>query len=163
MLRFPKLHEKIVDVVTALLRKRLPITNKMVENLVHIELAYINTKHPDFYEANLIQKALTNGDFEKNLEKSPSQNTTTLKNAMNNLNINSTATSNQSSKQNPNFGSTSNLAVTQSLESVQNGLNFYQDSVILSKLKKYNVKNKNFSKAKCSYCKKTFASRTERL
>lgn len=107
----------------------------MVENLVHIELAYINTKHPDFYEANLIQKALTNGDFEKNLEKSPSQNTantTTLKNAMNNLNINSAANNNISSKQNFNFGSTSNLAVSQSIESVQNGMNFYQDSVIFS-------------------------------
>ena len=30
MLRFPKLHERIVDVVTALLRRRLPITNQMV-------------------------------------------------------------------------------------------------------------------------------------
>lgn len=49
MLRFPKLYEKIVDVVTQLLRRRLPTTNTMVENLVAIELAYINTKHPDFY------------------------------------------------------------------------------------------------------------------
>lgn len=48
MLRFPKLYEKIVDVVTQLLRRRLPTTNSMVENLVSIELAYINTKHPDF-------------------------------------------------------------------------------------------------------------------
>ena len=30
MLRFPKLHEKIVDVVTNLLRRRLPPTNTMV-------------------------------------------------------------------------------------------------------------------------------------
>ena len=30
MLRFPKLHEKIVDVVTSLLRQRLPPTNVMV-------------------------------------------------------------------------------------------------------------------------------------
>ena len=62
-MRFPKLHEKIVDVVTALLRKRLPITNQMVENLVQIELAYINTKHPDFHEASLIQRALNSGDL----------------------------------------------------------------------------------------------------
>jgi dynamin 1-like protein len=58
--------------VTALLRKRLPITNQMVEHLVQIELAYINTKHPDFHEASLIQKALTNGEFEKNLESKQS-------------------------------------------------------------------------------------------
>ena len=58
-----------------MLRKRLPITNQMVENLVQIELAYINTKHPDFHEASLIQKALSNGEFEKNFpDKSHSLN-----------------------------------------------------------------------------------------
>ena len=36
MLRFPKLHERTVDVVTSLLRRRLPPTNTMVENLVSI-------------------------------------------------------------------------------------------------------------------------------
>ncbi|MBL1941006.1 hypothetical protein ELI64_30395, partial [Klebsiella pneumoniae] len=41
----------IVEVVTCLLRKRLPVTNEMVHNLVAIELAYINTKHPDFADA----------------------------------------------------------------------------------------------------------------
>lgn len=61
MLRFPKLHEKIVDVVTQLLRRRLPTTNVMVENLVAIELAYINTKHPDFHkEAALVPSMLKN-------------------------------------------------------------------------------------------------------
>lgn len=30
LLRFPKLHDSIVEVVTSLLRKRLPITNGMV-------------------------------------------------------------------------------------------------------------------------------------
>ncbi|XP_022107274.1 dynamin-1-like protein [Acanthaster planci] len=54
MLRFPKLHDHVVDVVTALLRRRLPTTNAMVENLVGIELAYINTKHPDFADASLV-------------------------------------------------------------------------------------------------------------
>ncbi|XP_054631363.1 dynamin-1-like protein isoform X3 [Dunckerocampus dactyliophorus] len=51
LLRFPKLHDAIVEVVTSLLRKRLPVTNEMVHNLVAIELAYINTKHPDFADA----------------------------------------------------------------------------------------------------------------
>ncbi len=67
LLRFPKLHEKIVDVVTVLLRKRLPVTNSMVENLVQIELAYINTKHPDFHEATQIQKSLLSGDLDKTI------------------------------------------------------------------------------------------------
>lgn len=51
MLRFPRLYERIMDVVTALLKHRLPPTNAMVENLVGIELSYINTKHPDFHDA----------------------------------------------------------------------------------------------------------------
>ncbi|XP_033116387.1 dynamin-1-like protein [Anneissia japonica] len=54
MLRFPKLHDRIVEVVTTLLRQRLPTTNAMVENLVGIELAYINTKHPDFTDAAVV-------------------------------------------------------------------------------------------------------------
>ncbi|XP_015176878.1 PREDICTED: dynamin-1-like protein isoform X2 [Polistes dominula] len=63
MLRFPKLHERIVDVVTHLLRRRLPTTNQMVENLVAIELAYINTKHPDFHkDAAFVSSLLKNTD-----------------------------------------------------------------------------------------------------
>ncbi|XP_031846880.1 dynamin related protein 1 isoform X2 [Nomia melanderi] len=68
MLRFPKLHERIVDVVTLLLRRRLPPTNQMVENLVAIELAYINTKHPDFHKDAVLASSLlqnTDGDHLK--------------------------------------------------------------------------------------------------
>ena len=36
MLRFPKVHEKIVDVVTQLLRRRLPPTNSMVSEQSYI-------------------------------------------------------------------------------------------------------------------------------
>jgi len=65
MLRFPKLHEKIIDVVTNLLRSRLPPTNAMVENIVAIEQAYINTKHPDFYkDAACIGSMLKSPDLE---------------------------------------------------------------------------------------------------
>ncbi|VVC45306.1 Dynamin GTPase effector,Dynamin-type guanine nucleotide-binding (G) domain,Dynamin, GTPase domain,P- [Cinara cedri] len=46
--RFPKLREMILDVVTKMLRNCLSTTNKMIENMVAIETAYINTKHPDF-------------------------------------------------------------------------------------------------------------------
>ncbi len=70
-IRFPRLHEKIVDVVTQLLRRRLPETNHMVENLVGIELAYINTKHPDFHEAGIIYKALTGGDYTNQIQNKP--------------------------------------------------------------------------------------------
>ncbi|XP_017099465.1 dynamin-1-like protein isoform X1 [Drosophila bipectinata] len=62
MMRFPKLHEKIVDVVTQLLRRRLPATNVMVENIVAIELAYINTKHPDFHKDAALVPSLLKTD-----------------------------------------------------------------------------------------------------
>lgn len=62
MLRFPRLHEKIIDVVTNLLRSRLPPTNTMVENLVAIELSYINTKHPDFHQDAMLAGALMSED-----------------------------------------------------------------------------------------------------
>lgn len=62
LLRFPKLHECIMDVVTHLLRRRLPPTNSMVENLVAIELSYINTKHPDFHDAALVANLVKNAE-----------------------------------------------------------------------------------------------------
>ncbi|XP_025190906.1 dynamin-1-like protein [Melanaphis sacchari] len=69
MIRFPKLHESIVDVVTQLLRRRLPTTNAMVENLVAIELAYINTKHPDFHRdaelVSLMMKSAEEDEFSR--------------------------------------------------------------------------------------------------
>lgn len=112
LLRFPKLHEKIVDVVTALLRKRLPITNQMVENLVQIELAYINTKHPDFHEANLFQRAY--GDFDRTMDKlsnslssiSPSLSMAAISAGQNNSqnnnnNNNNTSASGAAAKTNP--------------------------------------------------------------
>ncbi len=59
MYRFPNLHERIVDVVTSLLRRRLQPTNEMVTNLVQIELAYVNTRHPDFTDELMIHRQQT--------------------------------------------------------------------------------------------------------
>ncbi|VDM57718.1 unnamed protein product [Angiostrongylus costaricensis] len=53
MQRFPRLYDKINEVVSGVLKSRLRPTNEMVSNQVAIELAYINTKHPEFVgEAN---------------------------------------------------------------------------------------------------------------
>lgn len=38
LLRFPKLHDAIVEVVTSLLRKRLPVTNEMVKTSSELTL-----------------------------------------------------------------------------------------------------------------------------
>jgi dynamin 1-like protein len=46
--RYPVLRDRILEVTAALLRKSLIPTQMMISNLVKIELAYINTSHPDF-------------------------------------------------------------------------------------------------------------------
>ena len=45
MLRFPKVHERIVDVITSLLRRRLPITNTMVNCAYLSYCKFSNFKH----------------------------------------------------------------------------------------------------------------------
>jgi len=46
--RFPNLRDRLVEVVSGLLKRSVNPTQLMVSNLVKIELAYINTSHPDF-------------------------------------------------------------------------------------------------------------------
>jgi dynamin 1-like protein len=46
--RFPELRDRVVDVVHSMLRKCVGPTQSMISNLINIELAYINTSHPDF-------------------------------------------------------------------------------------------------------------------
>ncbi|KAI7849538.1 dynamin-A [Circinella umbellata] len=48
LLRFPKLHSKLIDVVSDLLHERLSPTSTYVKSLIDLECAYINTNHPDF-------------------------------------------------------------------------------------------------------------------
>lgn len=50
-MRYPRLHTKLVEVVSELLRERLSPTSNYVESLIAIERAYINTNHPDFLGA----------------------------------------------------------------------------------------------------------------
>ncbi|KAL0210471.1 hypothetical protein RCL1_004907 [Eukaryota sp. TZLM3-RCL] len=49
--RFSNLSERVTEVAVALLRKCLAPTKKMIIDLIQIELAYINTNHPDFLGA----------------------------------------------------------------------------------------------------------------
>ncbi|CBZ50780.1 strain CBS138 chromosome D complete sequence,related [Neospora caninum Liverpool] len=48
MARFSSLRERVMDVVRGVLRRCLAPTNQMIHNIIQIELAYINTNHPDF-------------------------------------------------------------------------------------------------------------------
>lgn len=46
--RFPRLHAKIIEVVSDLLRERLAPTSEYAQSLIQIQAAYINTNHPSF-------------------------------------------------------------------------------------------------------------------
>ena len=46
--RFTGLRTRIVDVIHNMLRERLAPTQSMITDMIKIELAYINTNHPDF-------------------------------------------------------------------------------------------------------------------
>ena len=61
--RFPKLAAKLVEATNDLLRERIDPAQTMIEGLLKIEMAYINTNHPDFRRSNganlaLIHRAL---------------------------------------------------------------------------------------------------------
>jgi len=77
--RFPKLSEKIISVVTNLLRQRHEPTNQMVSNLVKIELAFINNRHPDFDTSGAYGKSFDNQSHKhSHMKKMTSPNEMTL-------------------------------------------------------------------------------------
>ncbi|KAK1937203.1 dynamin central region family protein [Babesia divergens] len=55
--RFVNLRLKMVSVIKELLRRCLSPTKEMIRNIIKIELAYINTNHPDFLKSNALAKA----------------------------------------------------------------------------------------------------------
>ncbi|GAB9467414.1 hypothetical protein Gpo141_00004760 [Globisporangium polare] len=46
--RFPELRNRVIEVVNNMLRGSLIPTQAMIQNLIQIELSYVNTNHPDF-------------------------------------------------------------------------------------------------------------------
>ncbi|KAI1708738.1 dynamin central region domain-containing protein [Ditylenchus destructor] len=52
MQRFPRLYERINEVVSSVLVARISPTKEFVTNLVGVELAYINSRHPEFTDAH---------------------------------------------------------------------------------------------------------------
>jgi len=52
LLRFGNLRSAVVEVVNNLLVKYKTPTKEMIQNLINIELGFINTAHPDFVGAN---------------------------------------------------------------------------------------------------------------
>jgi len=52
LLRYNVLREKVIEVMSELLQECRTPTRTMISNLINIELAFINTAHPDFVGAN---------------------------------------------------------------------------------------------------------------
>ncbi|RUP48633.1 Dynamin central region-domain-containing protein [Jimgerdemannia flammicorona] len=67
--RFPRLHAKLLEVVSDLLRERLGPTSQYVESLLSIQRAYINTNHPDFLGAAGAMSALEQTQKKKKLQE----------------------------------------------------------------------------------------------
>lgn len=68
--RYPKLHTKLIEVVSELLRERLGPTTKYVESLIEINRAYINTNHPNFVgAANAMATVVEERQKQKEIQK----------------------------------------------------------------------------------------------
>lgn len=52
--RFPKLKVKILDFMSKFVASRIEVAKDRVRNVIESEMAYINTKHPDFRKENAI-------------------------------------------------------------------------------------------------------------
>ncbi|CDR93905.1 dynamin central region family protein, putative [Babesia bigemina] len=55
--RFMNMRMRMLVVIKELLRQCVEPTKDMIRNLIKIELAYINTNHPDFLKGNAMEKA----------------------------------------------------------------------------------------------------------
>ncbi|KAI5967313.1 DNM1 [Candida margitis] len=69
--RYPRLQNRLIEVVSDLLRERLGPTIKYVESLIEIHRAYINTNHPNFVGA---AKAMSEVVAERQKQKEQESN-----------------------------------------------------------------------------------------
>ncbi|KAI7823890.1 Dynamin central region-domain-containing protein [Gamsiella multidivaricata] len=65
LVRFPRFHAKLIEVVSDLLRERLGPTSEYVESLISIQRSYINTNHPDFIGGGGAMSALERASQKK--------------------------------------------------------------------------------------------------
>mmetsp|Transcript_18524 Transcript_18524/g.17839 ORF Transcript_18524/g.17839 Transcript_18524/m.17839 type:complete len:762 (+) Transcript_18524:127-2412(+) len=69
--RFPELRDRVFEIVAQSLKDCLVPTQKMISNLIQIELAYINTSHPDFIggkqAVSQLNRKLNTPEIPKNL------------------------------------------------------------------------------------------------
>lgn len=61
--RFPKFKEKVVEIACKVAKKCLKNTNSRLEDFINLEIAYINTNHPDFEQISSINDGKKNSDI----------------------------------------------------------------------------------------------------
>jgi dynamin 1-like protein len=103
--RYPVLRDRILEVTAALLRKSLIPTQMMITNLVKIELAYINTSHPDFIGgsravAKLMERIGQDNDRERSRQAKLIAQTTGTTSIETNMNVNPGSLSSSSNHNN---------------------------------------------------------------
>ncbi|GMH57669.1 hypothetical protein TrST_g2335 [Triparma strigata] len=70
--RFPDLRDRMCDTVSNLLRRCVSPTQMMISNLIKVELAYINTSHPDFIGGSrAVAQLMERMSREEGVESSP--------------------------------------------------------------------------------------------
>jgi len=72
--RFPELRDRVYEIVNNLLRSCVSPTQKMISNLIQLELAYINTSHPDFIGGKRAVAQIQNKNLASNTTTSTSTN-----------------------------------------------------------------------------------------
>lgn len=77
LVRFPNLRERVVEFIIQLLRSYLIPLRSFIQDLIRIELAYINTNHPDFFGGgntiSLLIEKLQSPEYRGQLGASPQQ------------------------------------------------------------------------------------------
>jgi len=74
--RFANLRDRVIEVVNGLLQKHRVPTRLMIENLIQMELAFINTNHPDFVGGDGAISQILDSKMVAKQEQQATQNTT---------------------------------------------------------------------------------------
>lgn len=73
LVRFQVLRERVTEVVNQLLHKCKAPTKQMISNLIFLELAYINTNHPDFVGAGAFYSVMEMMKAQQHAAENPVQ------------------------------------------------------------------------------------------
>lgn len=85
--RFPELRDRVFEIVNQVLRNCVIPTQKMISNLIQIELAYINTSHPDFIGGKQAVSQINRKSSQNHENNKANSNPNSISNEINQSNI----------------------------------------------------------------------------